>query len=195
MKFCKDCGEEKENKEFYGNNAACKVCYQEKYKNRNTNWIDKPENKKRKKEKNAEWFQNNKEHKYNYVKNRKKEDPIFKASFDLRNMLWRLINKKHTPTFQILGYTPDIFNSRFGSDILYFNENNIKYNIDHKIPMDWFKDDTPPSVICHLDNLQIIDANLNFSKNSRYCHPIIKSYADLILPFVKDCYKLLIQVI
>lgn len=152
----------------------------------------KEKNRQRVRDKDAKWFQDNKERIYDKVSERRKNDPIFKSYMDLRNMLWRCINKKHKPTYDLLGYTTDDFFSKFRKDIEYFRTNEIKYHIDHKIPIDWFNIDSPPNVICHLDNLQISSAKRNLAKNNYFADSVAEDYKILALPFIKNEYKLMI---
>ena len=64
----------------------------------------------------------------------------------------------------------------------------IKYNIDHKIPQEWFKFNSPKNIINHLDNLQVIDAPYNLSKQNRWSDQVTESYLELALPHIKKKY-------
>lgn len=58
-------------------------------------------------------------------------------------------------------------------------------NIDHKIPMSWFKDNSKVKVINDLRNLQILSAVENQSKNNKYSHPVCFEYFELIKDEIK----------
>ena len=73
----------------------------------------------------------------------------------------------------ILGYNVDDFIKKVGSP-------KKNEDIDHKIPISWFKKETPISIIWNLENLQIIDSSINRSKSNHHYHPITENYKETI---------------
>ena len=57
------------------------------------------------------------------------------------------------------------------------NWDNI--SIDHKIPLTWFKHDTPIHIINDLRNLQPLFKHDNISKLNRYSDPVDVGYFSL----------------
>ena len=70
-----------------------------------------------------------------------------------------------------------------------YDEKGISYHIDHLIPKSWFKVGSPKHIINHLDNLQVIDANYNMSKQDRWSDPVPSEYLDKIRPYIKKKYE------
>jgi hypothetical protein len=64
----------------------------------------------------------------------------------------------------------------------------ITYHIDHLIPKNWFINKTPMELINHIDNLQVIDADYNISKQDRWSDPVPSDYLDKIRPYIKKEY-------
>lgn len=63
-------------------------------------------------------------------------------------------------------------------------ENN--WNIDHKIPISWFKKETPFWIVNHLLNLQPIWRKNNIEKGNIYCHEVINSYFGICKNYIKE---------
>jgi len=103
-----------------------------------------------------------------------------------RNLLYKGV-KKNGKTEKILGYNIKEFKKHIEEQ---FNEimnwNNI--DIDHKIPLTWFKKCTPIYIVNSFENIQPLTSFDNTSKRNRYCHPISKTYYDLIKNYVKLKY-------
>jgi len=64
---------------------------------------------------------------------------------------------------------------------------NPGMQIDHCIPLSWFKEGTPISISCHLDNLQLTTKEYNSSKSNKWFDiPASKSYLELAYPYIKN---------
>lgn len=112
-------------------------------------------------------------------------------------ILWRnLINRyiqsnnyiKKDNTENILGYS----NSKFKTHIEnQFNEDMNWQNIhvDHKIPLSWFKDNTPVIIVNDLSNLHPLLAFDNISKLNRFNHKVDKKYWIKCRNYIKEEYK------
>lgn len=186
---CKQCRkEERENKEYKDKHAEFnREYYYTKYKT----YHDK-------------FYQDNKkiinQRMLDYAKlpkviERKKQRRIndldFKIKCWMRGTLHRCLSGgiKNGRTANLLGYTSKEMVDKFGSDIKYFKEQNIKYHIDHKIPLKWFITNTPIKILSSLDNLQILSATQNNIKSFSYADPVIEQYALEAIDFIKDEYK------
>ena len=66
--------------------------------------------------------------------------------------------------------------------------------IDHKVPITWFKEDTPVKLINHKDNLWRVSEKYNTTKKNKWCDNICEDYYNLITPHIKDEYLLLLKV-
>ena len=74
----------------------------------------------------------------------------------------------------------------------YLNKQNMNWDedhVDHKIPISWFIHETPPNIVNDLRNLQPLSSKENYTKNNKYCHPINKSYYDVVLEYILPQYK------
>lgn len=108
-----------------------------------------------------------------------------------RNILYRcLIHKgkcKDNKTECMLGYSYDDFKKHIEIQF----RNNLCWDnchIDHKIPLTWFKSETPIWIINHLDNLHPLSPTENISKLNRYSHNISSNYNLLVKEWVLDKY-------
>jgi hypothetical protein len=120
-----------------------------------------------------------------YQKQRWEEDKEYKIAKLLRKHIYLFLTnqktKKTEQTESILGYSYQEFIEKIGFP-------KEKEHIDHKIPLTWFKKDTPPNIIWDLNNLQIVDSSYNWSKNNRF-HDIINSeYLIKIKNHIKEKY-------
>ena len=74
------------------------------------------------------------------------------------------------------------------------NWNNLglgenKWNVDHKIPISWFKKETPFNIVNHLSNLHPMWWNENNTKSNNYSTSIDDIYHKLIMDYIqKDKY-------
>ena len=172
-KHCKFCNETK-SLDFFGNARYCKMgvsnkCKQcvKKYREQ-YNTINKEKileyNLQYNKIYNPEWGNKNK----HIVK--------------WRNIIHRCIKVqgkyKNTKTQILLGYTYNEFKKHIENQFtISMNWDNI--SIDHKIPLTWFKHDTPIHIINDLRNLQPLFKHDNISKLNRYSDPVDVGYFSL----------------
>ena len=138
---------------------------------------------------NKEWRENNKE-KVKEDKKTYRENNHYQIS--CRRMLNKFLKRcdetiNHSISKNIntlLGYSPkdlQIHLEELGYD-------KSIHHIDHKIPMSWFKNNTPPDVVHHLFNLQPLSVDENETKGNRYADRICEEYRYMILPYIKDKY-------
>jgi hypothetical protein len=141
-----------------------------------------------KKQKNKEYYLKNKEKiKYRskeWFKKKYKEDETFRLKIKLHLQIIKYLhqhqNIKKLP--EMLKYNISDFIKKIGSP-------KSNEDIDHKIPLSWFKEGTPIHVIWHLDNLQLLDKKENRSKSNHFSHPVSNSYKKIIKEYIKDKYN------
>jgi hypothetical protein len=92
-----------------------------------------------------------------------------------------LKGKKNQVTETLLGYTYKTFITQIGTP-------QSNQHIDHKIPLSWFKENTPISIIWHLDNLQLTSKEYNKSKLNRFADSTTNEYLNLVKPYIKIQY-------
>lgn len=208
MKVCCTCKVEKSFEEFYsasntsdGYQRQCKMC--KKFSN-------KPEHNKQRckryrqtnpekaKETSKAWRANNLKYSINYYHNRvdKQElfekgaryirerysaDPVYRLKKKLSSQVYSYLSgrNKSKRTMQLIGYSLEDFVSRHSSGAL-------GQDLDHKIPVTWFTEEAPLSLIWHLDNLQWMEAKENKAKGNRHMHPVSESYLQQVLPYIKE---------
>lgn len=121
-----------------------------------------------------------------HKENRNKNPHLHLIRNQLKNIKELLGTEKTQPSLLELGYTPDDFKKHIE---LLFKENmnwgNIglgkdKWNIDHKIPITWFKQNTPFYLVNNLMNLEPIWWVENNEKSNKYSTPIYLEYFNLI---------------
>ena len=182
MKICKKCHIEKELDCFYKNKAKkdgldiyCKSCGNKQTREYNKNNPDKV--------KLARFL--NKEHIRNYsknnrttiniqVKSRRKNDPIFKLSRDIRTSINQRLKgkyKKSKKTEEILGCTFEEFKQHIESlwepwmnwnnHGLYNGELNYGWDIDHIIPASSAQSEDEIYKLNHYTNLQPLCSYIN----------------------------------
>jgi hypothetical protein len=82
---------------------------------------------------------------------------------------------KNAKTKELLGYTPKELRNHLNN----FNSDWNGMHIDHKIPVNWFDNNTPLSVINHLDNLWLVEGKYNLEKQDRWCNVPSKEYLEI----------------
>lgn len=97
----------------------------------------------------------------------------------IHSMIWRLLKEKKQKSSYVLGWTKEDFFSKIGIPIK-------GMEIDHKIPVSWFKEDTNIKLICALDNLHLISEEDNRTKGNNYSHKITQQYYNEIFNFIKE---------
>ena len=105
-----------------------------------------------------------------------------KSRMFFRDCLKRLNKNKSSNVYDMLGYTKEDFKNKF--PIL-----PSGYDIDHCIPLSWFKEDTPISISCSLHNLQLLSSSENNKKsNLYYDKPSDNQYFKICKPYIKEKY-------
>ncbi len=122
-----------------------------------------------------------KEYMRQYMKEYNKKYPHIQRSKRLLNDVLRRFNRTKTnSTSKLLGYTAlDLKNhlDKLGMDW----EN---HQIDHKIPVSWFKSDTTMNIISDLRNLEPITKEANLEKSNNYCTLVEQEYLELVKPYL-----------
>jgi hypothetical protein len=165
----------KNKKCSFGINNKCKICQQEYRKQYNKSNKEKilKYNIQYNKSYNKEWGKNNKH--------------IVKWRGMLNRCLIYKGKKKNGKTEKTLGYSIEVFKKHIEYQFI----NNMGWNnihIDHKIPLTWFKPETPVNVINNLFNLQPKLAGDNISKLNRYSDNISLEYFVLIKEWILEDY-------
>ena len=203
-RVCKVCTTEKKNEEFPKGKSTCTGCFHllrcyickgifEKSKCRNKTRCNKCDNKlhydlrinnptpgflakiKRGMEK----------RKANYVKKPRPPKLNFEAIERMRISVHKIFKRwtlaKLKKSFDYLSFTKEQFLEKFpqippGMDI------------DHKVPLSWFKRDTPICIIYDLDNLQLLSRKENRDKCNYWAHSTSEEYYKRILPHIREEY-------
>ena len=94
----------------------------------------------------------------------------------------RLGQSKESSTSNLLKYSALDLKKHLDSLGMIWNY----HQIDHKVPVTWFKEDTPPHVVNDLRNLQPLSPEENQIKGNRFSSNISEDYLEIIKPFLKD---------
>ena len=174
---CKECGNIY-NKKHYQDNREQKLMYgelwreenKERFKQIQKNYRDN--NREKVLNSKKTWNKNNREY-YNSYFHKHKHDNEFRFAYTLRNHLRGVEKRKE-------------FKDIWDDIREVYDMYGVPYHIDHMIPQYWFKINTPTSLINHLDNLQVIDADYNLSKKDRWSDPVPSEYLNKIRPYIKE---------
>lgn len=178
---CKSCSKEyRENnkqrsKEYYKNNKerlkqyylANKELikeYKKKYRENNKELI---------KERRKQYRENNKEHRNEYIRERRKVDPLFKMSSNLRTRTSQAFKNKgyskNTKTQEMLGVDWEVCKAhierQFTKGMKWSNHG--EWHIDHIIPLASAKTEEGLKKLCHYSNLQPLWADDNLIKSDK----------------------------
>ena len=119
------------------------------------------------KEKNKQWYLKNKEKINENKKNRRKTDPLFRLTLNIRSSIrLALTNKSYTKkskTHQILGCEYDFFASYL--DLSKYNEDS---HIDHVVPVSLANTEEEIILLNHYSNFQLLSSKENIIKGNRY---------------------------
>ena len=213
MKICCECKINQDLNQFNKNkntkdglNNRCKLCCSNRNKNRYKNKKEyikdqtlkyyynnrekilstsksKPTYHKSHPEYYKEYRENNNEKLKQYYKKWRQNN---KPSYSLRIQVWWWIKKhgisKTKKTEILLGYTFEEFEKQIGKPV-------TNQHLDHKVPISWFKSNTPINLIFHLENLHYIDSYENRSKSNTFAHPVSEEYKSNIKKYIKTKYK------
>ena len=103
----------------------------------------------------------------------------------LNGSLLRLNQSKKDFTSNLLKYS-DI---QLNEHLLSLGYNKDIHDVDHRIPVSWFRDDTPPHIVNHLSNIHPLNKKDNIIKGNRFAHPVEEAYYHEVFPFIKNMYK------
>ncbi len=118
----------------------------------------------------------NKEELSQRIKDKKKNDPLFRLSDSIRTLIWISINKmgykKNSKTSNILGCSFEEFKSYIESQ---FNDNMTwenygEWHLDHKTPVSWAETEEQVYELNKYTNFQPLWEFDNLSKGNRYSH-------------------------
>ena len=189
--WCKNCSSIKNKERYENKNKEIKEKSSQYYNLNKENILSKlkiyrgqDEIKEKQKSYIKEWVDNNRDHyryyQNNYAKQRRKNDYRFKTIEILKNQINQFLQKgkKNEKTKILLGYSHEKFIENVGL----LTEHQ---DLDHKIPISWFKPETPINVIWDLRNLQITTREYNRKKNNLYSDIIDKEYYQIIIEWIK----------
>jgi hypothetical protein len=106
---------------------------------------------------------------------------------------------KNDRTYKLMGYRnlelKNHLEKLFTHEMNWFNRGNgeNQWNVDHKIPISWFKENTPVYIINHLSNLQPLMRKDNISKSNTFFSYIDDiEYYKIYLEYIKNEKKQLL---
>ena len=112
-----------------------------------------------------------------YVKEKRKTDPVFKLSGNIRRLLLQSLKnqgyKKNTKTYNILKCDYDFLIDWLNG----LASNNYNYgvgdlHIDHVVPISLAETEKETLLLNHYSNLQLLTADENLAKSNRYVNPL-----------------------
>jgi hypothetical protein len=117
---------------------------------------------------------NNKDYISQKIKDKKKNDPLFKLSDSIRTLIWISINKmgyrKNSKTSNILGCSFEEFKSyieaQFKDNMSW--ENHGEWHLDHKTPVSWANTEDEIYELNHYTNFQPLWSFDNLSKGNKW---------------------------
>ena len=215
-KICTKCSVEKPLTEYYkhpetkdGYNKKCKGCFKLYHQDNRERQLAKMkqrsiEKKDEIKIKNKQYYLENKNQIKSKVKNWQKNnkqkireiqrsyEPQYNQKYPerrlWRNLLYRVLgvngNPKTNSTYKMLGYTHEELKIHLDKQGINWDKDNV----DHKIPITWFKSNTPPSLVNALDNLHPLTEQQNKTKSNKFCSPTPSSYIIKIKSYIKEKY-------
>ena len=215
VKICSKCGFEGDVKHFAkgeGNSekgainklrlqGECKKCKnkrQAEYRKNNPELFKKINKKTyNRRKKDPEFIKAKKEHGKEYSKRPEVKERNNKATMERRRKngtyhtrrlltnTYNQIGSKRPPnqrTKKLIGYTGLQLLEALGE------KPKGKYDIDHLIPLTWFKKGTPPIISCDLRNLEWKEHKTNIAKSNHYADAVDTEYFETIRQHIKDEY-------
>jgi hypothetical protein len=193
---CKSCCSLRNKKRYELKKEDIKTKCNQYYYNNKESIKTKQTGKPNSYQKNKNWHvlyrEKNKEKYLQYIKEYQKHtqyekyhtDPIYKTKKlignQIRNFLKGYKNKK---TEILLEYTYQDFIENVGIP-------KKGEHIDHKIPVSWFKENTPLNLIWNLKNLHITTQKYNQSKLNKFYDKVDLEYFNEIKIYIKEEYYL-----
>jgi len=174
----------------------CKSCT----KGYNKKWIqNNPERHKELRDAyHKKWYAENKDIKAEYQKQYNKENAERRREYQSerrskyphltrwRDLLKRSKNgTKSKSTQELLGYS----SSQLKEHLEKLGMDWDKHQVEHKIPVSWFKHNTPPHIVNDLRNLEPITEYENKSKGNRFGSSVSPSYIYIVDKYIKTQYK------
>ena len=171
---CREC-QKTESKKYRLENKEKIKSYNDKWNKENQDYYKKYferyhiinyENEKLRK---LKWSRSNKEYFNNYNKKRKKEDLLFRLSFDMRNSINRYLKYRSKKTFDIVGCSPQFLKEHLENQFIGNMgwDNRSEWHIDHIIPLSSAKTEQELYKLCHYTNLQPLWAEDNLKKSNK----------------------------
>ena len=144
-----------------------------------------------------QYYIDNKEKMQTQFKAWKKRNPNYMSEYNLEfyyknkyRFKWRslldsslktLTTDKDATTQTLLGYSSTQLKEHLDKQEMDWD----KHQIDHKIPISWFKKDTPPHIVNDLRNLQPLSEEENKSKGNRYADEVDDDYYKIALKWIE----------
>jgi hypothetical protein len=203
-KTCLECKESKSFDDFqknkngkHGLHSKCKTCLNKKtkeWRNNNPSYFSQWKNDNS--SYHHEWYEKNKEDVKSKVKSyqqsipdyyskrskeyRKKYPHIYKWRSILDNTLSKQNKTKNDTTHNLLGYSHQQLKEHLENQNIDWNNDQV----DHKIPVSWFKPETPVSIVNDLRNLQPLSKEKNQSKGNKYADKVSLDYFQIIKQWI-----------
>lgn len=116
----------------------------------------------------------------NQYDKKRREDIEYNTLNIIKSQVYTFLkNKKGKTTEKLLGYKYQDFINKIGLI-------SKGYELDHKIPISWFKIGTPVNIIWHLDNLQITTKEYNRKKHNTHADVISASYYKTVIEWIQE---------
>lgn len=133
-----------------------------------------------------EWFQNNKQ-KVAILSQKYREQYPHRYRWRqlLSDTIQRLNQTKKDSTHKLLNYSALQLKEHLDKQGMDWNF----HQIDHKIPLSWFEDFTPPHIVNDLRNLQPLDPSINQSKLNKYMDKVDQEYLEQVKNYIKQEFK------
>jgi hypothetical protein len=133
-----------------------------------------------------EWFQNNKQ-KVAILSQKYREQYPHRYRWRqlLSDTIQRLNQTKKDSTHKLLNYSALELKEHLDKQGMDWDF----HQIDHKIPLSWFEDNTPPHIVNDLRNLQPLSPSTNQSKLNKYMDKVDEEYLVEILDYIKKDFK------
>jgi hypothetical protein len=121
----------------------------------------------------------------NQTQYRENNKHIVKWRILLENTLKRLGKNKENSTTLMLGYSALQLKEHLDKQGMdWFN-----HEIDHKIPVTWFSENTPPHIVNDLRNLQPVEPIYNKTKNNKWADKVDEEYYILSIEYLKEEFR------